>query len=347
MPDAVRLAGYDPKSLGITAQSARKTLAEAAARSNCSPTMVAKTMGHSAMASQLAYMRCTSEGAEATNLAISRTMAGKRNNQYGDLLRSAQERNAGVDSAASDHPSPPNTGTGGTAVPANTAAPVTSVAGGHHMQPLPPAPVAAGHTVPPPCNGALMTPVAAGHTVPSHCNAAQVAAGHTMPHYTAPSVPAHTPCYPARCCSSSGAVPSPYQPPHWPGPSVAAEQPTTFKLKIGEEFRRFQIDYCSYNLLMKKLQSYHVDKVITSVSWTDEDGDEIAVKCDEDVKILLQTSSFSANRTVKLNVGVRVQTAPVSGGQLDLDMCNNNGNYIEILLNKIQLFIFARQWSSE
>ena len=71
-------------------------------------------MGHSAMASQLAYMRCTSEGAEATNLAISRTMAGKKNNQYGDLLRSAQERNAGVDSAASDHPSPPITGTGGT-----------------------------------------------------------------------------------------------------------------------------------------------------------------------------------------------------------------------------------------
>ena len=114
--------------------------------------MVAKTMGHSAMASQLAYMRCTSEGAEATNLAISRTMAGKKNNQYGDLLRSAQERNASVDSAASDHPSPPITGTGGTAVPANTAAPVTSVAGGHHMQPLLPAPVAAGHTVPPPCN---------------------------------------------------------------------------------------------------------------------------------------------------------------------------------------------------
>ena len=73
------------------------------------------------------------------------------------------------------------------------------------------------------------------------------------------------------------------------------------------------------------------DKVITSISWTDEDGDEIAVKCDEDVKILLQTSSFSANRTVKLNVGVRLQTAPVS---VDLDMCNNNGNYIEILLNK-------------
>ena len=118
---------------------------------------------------------------------------------------------------------------------------------------------------------------------------------------------------------------------------MAAEQkrPTTFKVKIGEEFRRFQIDYCSYNLLMKKLQSYHVDKVITSISWTDEDGDEIAVKCDEDVKILLQTSSFLANPTVKLNVGVRVQTAPVSvSGQLDLDLCNNNGNYIEILLNK-------------
>ena len=329
----MRLAGYDPKSLGITAQSARKTLAEAAARSNCSPTMVAKTMGHSAMASQLAYMRCTSEGAEATNLAISRTMAGKKNNQYGDLLRSAQERNAGVDSAASDHPSPPITGTGGTAVSANTAAPVMSVAGGHHMQSLPPAPVAAGHTAPPPCNAALVTPVAAGHTGPQ------------PPHYTAPpSVPAHTPC-----CSSRGVVPPPYPPPHWPGPSVAAEQkrPTTFKVKIGEEFRRFQIDYCSYNLLMKKLQSYHVDKVITSISWTDEDGDEIAVKNDEDVKILLQTSSFSANPTVKLNVGVRVQNAPVSGGQLDLDMCNNNGNYIEILLNKFQLFIFARQWSSE
>ena len=55
---------------------------------------------------------------------------------------------------------------------------------------------------------------------------------------------------------------------------------------------------------------------------------EITVKNDEDVKILLQTSSFSANPTVKLNVGVRVQTVPVSGGQLDLDMCNNNGNYI-------------------
>ena len=140
-------------------------------------------MGHSAMASQLAYMRCTSEGAEATNLAISRTMAGKKNNQYGDLLRSAQERNAGVDSAASDHPSPPITGTGGTAVPANTAAPVTSVAGGHHMQPLPPVPVAAGHTEPPPAMllQSPVTPVAGGHTVPSPCNAAQVAAGHTMP----------------------------------------------------------------------------------------------------------------------------------------------------------------------
>ena len=48
----------------------------------------------------------------------------------------------------------------------------------------------------------------------------------------------------------------------------------------------------SYILLRNKLQSYHVDKVIMSVSLTDEDGDEITVSCDEGVKILLQKSSF-------------------------------------------------------
>ena len=56
----------------------------------------------------------------------------------------------------------------------------------------------------------------------------------------------------------------------------------------------------SYILLRNKLQSYHVDKVIMSVSRTDEDEDEITVKCE----ILLQTSSFSANSTVKFNVGL-------------------------------------------
>ena len=59
------------------------------------------------------------------------------------------------------------------------------------------------------------------------------------------------------------------------------------------ELRRFQIDFLdgdySYNLLRKKLQSYHEDKVITSVSWTDEDGDEIAVK--NDVLLLSQPDS--------------------------------------------------------
>ena len=46
------------------------------------------------------------------------------------------------------------------------------------------------------------------------------------------------------------------------------------------------------NWLLQTLQSYHVDKVITSVSLTDEDEDEITVSCDEGVKILLQKSSF-------------------------------------------------------
>ena len=74
------------------------------------------------------------------------------------------------------------------------------------------------------------------------------------------------------------------------------------------ELRRFQIDFldgdCSYNLLRKKLQSYHEDKVITSVSWTDEDGDEIIVDNDEDVKVVVQNCSADTAGTgvVKLNV---------------------------------------------
>ena len=74
------------------------------------------------------------------------------------------------------------------------------------------------------------------------------------------------------------------------------------------ELRRFQIDFldgdCSYNLLRKKLQSYHEDKVITSVSWTDEDGDEIIVDNDEDVKVVVQNCSAdtAGAGVVKLNV---------------------------------------------
>ena len=74
------------------------------------------------------------------------------------------------------------------------------------------------------------------------------------------------------------------------------------------ELRRFQIDFldgdCSYNLLRKKLQSYHEDKVITSVSWTDEDGDEIIVDNDEDVKVVVQNCSAdtAGSGVVKLNV---------------------------------------------
>ena len=74
------------------------------------------------------------------------------------------------------------------------------------------------------------------------------------------------------------------------------------------ELRRFQIDFLdgdySYNLLRKKLQSYHDDKVITSVSWTDEDGDEIIVDNDEDVKVVVQNCSAdtAGAGVVKLNV---------------------------------------------
>ena len=64
-------------------------------------------------------------------------------------------------------------------------------------------------------------------------------------------------------------------------------------------WRQEAIGYCSYNLLSKTLQSYHVDKVIMSVSRTDEERTKMR---SQSSVILLQTMSFSANFTVKFSV---------------------------------------------
>ena len=57
----------------------------------------------------------------------------------------------------------------------------------------------------------------------------------------------------------------------------------------------------SYILLRNKLQSYHEDMVIMSVSRTDEERTKVR---SQSSVILLQTMSFSANFTVKFNVGL-------------------------------------------
>ena len=57
----------------------------------------------------------------------------------------------------------------------------------------------------------------------------------------------------------------------------------------------------SYILLRNKLQCYHVDKVIMSVSRTDEERTKMR---SQSSLILLQTMSFSANSTEKFNVGL-------------------------------------------
>ena len=102
------------------------------------------------------------------------------------------------------------------------------------------------------------------------------------------------------------------------------------------ELRRFQIDFldgdCSYNLLRKKLQSYHEDKVITSVSWTDEDGDEIIVDNDEDVKVVVQNCSAdtAGSGVVKLNVHLSILDKREGGSVRREDREDNNIERMEV-----------------
>lgn len=85
LPQGVKETGMDTGPLKITARSARKTMAQAAADSVCSPEFTSKMMGHRSLDSKLSYMKLRDPAHKATSLAIGRTIAGKGGNMFADI----------------------------------------------------------------------------------------------------------------------------------------------------------------------------------------------------------------------------------------------------------------------
>lgn len=85
LKEGVAATGEDTSHLKITARSARKTMAQAAADSICSPEFTSKVMGHKNLDSKLHYLKIKDPAHQATSLAISRTIAGKSENMFSDL----------------------------------------------------------------------------------------------------------------------------------------------------------------------------------------------------------------------------------------------------------------------
>ena len=94
LAQGVKETGMNLGGLKITARSSRKTMAQAAAESVCSPEFTSKVMGHKSLDSKLNYMKVRDPAHKATSLAISRTIAGKDENMFAEIYD--QTRDAGV-----------------------------------------------------------------------------------------------------------------------------------------------------------------------------------------------------------------------------------------------------------
>ena len=96
VPQGVKETGLDTGPLKITARSSRKTMAQAAADSVCSPEFTSKVMGHKSLDSKLSYMKIRDPAHKATSLAIGRTIAGKADNMFSDIYnKTSAETNVG------------------------------------------------------------------------------------------------------------------------------------------------------------------------------------------------------------------------------------------------------------
>ena len=92
VPQGVKETGLDTGPLKITARSSRKTMAQAAAESVCSPEFTSKVMGHRSLDSKLSYMKVRDPAHKATSLAIGRTIAGKADNMFSDIYHQTKKK---------------------------------------------------------------------------------------------------------------------------------------------------------------------------------------------------------------------------------------------------------------
>ena len=95
LTDALKAANVDPKPLKISATSARKSLAQALADTNCNGTMASKVMGHKYSESKLNYTKKTREGHAAVSRAVFRRLMGKKDSDYGKIYEDITSKQSG------------------------------------------------------------------------------------------------------------------------------------------------------------------------------------------------------------------------------------------------------------
>ena len=310
---AVDKAGFNAKELGISASSARKSLVEAASRANVNPSILAKHMGHKFLGSHLHYLEGSVEAHEATNKAISRTLSGLPNNNYEDILAEAQRAN-GMFSGSSSGP----------VVSTPSSAPVvsTSSCSGPVVPTFSSAPGVPSSMVPASSSGPVVPTFSSGNLVPTSSCALDPAGFHH--HNAAASNLLHN-SLPPQNSWNSGRV----------------SKSTMFKVCFKKhdekvEFRRFQLDYIDYTRLKKQLEAYNDNKIITTISWTDTDGDEIKITNTEDLLSAVQMQGTCVRLSVQIEQPTlpyppaspplhRHHRGPAAAYGDNMDLRNNNG----------------------
>ena len=301
---AVDKAGLNAKELGISASSARKSLVEAASRGNVNPSILAKHMGHKYLGSHLHYLEGSVEAHEAANKAISRTLSGLPNNNYEDILAEAQRANGMV------------SGSSGPVVSTPSSAPVVPTSSCSSAPGVP------SSMVPASSSGPVVPTPSSAPVVPTSSCAVDPAGFHH--HNAAASNLLHN-SLPPQNSWNSGRV----------------SMSTMFKVGFKKhdekvEFRRFQLDYMDYTRLKKQLEAYNDNKIITTISWTDTDGDEIKITNTEDLLCAVQMQGTCVRLSVQIEQPTlpyppaspplhRHHRGPAAAYGDNMDLRNNNG----------------------